>query len=220
MQDCHSIMICNAMIIHCPRNTIGKSIDPTDWLDFVGTPRGRSRPSTAFPNDGSIIFIMSSNLCGVCKYTISHLTNNNGCTFVEFIRWDNIICVTNATFIHPEDHALYSCLPYIRLAVNIYVRIFTHSLIQYENENFPWLRDCYSNNKLSIWVVIRSLEISSMPTQSPQGKYDFVRHDPSWRLVPRYLAIFVSSLCHESVSNDNLFAHGHCSPGWSIDFHR
>ena len=46
-----------------------------------------------------------------------------------------------------------------------------------------------------------------------------MRHHPPRRLVTRYLAIFVRSLWQESVSNDNLFAHGHCYPCWCIDFH-
>ena len=219
------------MISHWPSNTIGNSMDPADWLDFVDTPRGRSSSSTAVPNAGSITFVMSSNLCGMCKFIVSHLTDNNGYTFVKFIRRDDIICVSNGSFIHSEDHVLQSCLSWIQPAANINLRTLTHGLIQFENKNFLWLRDGCSSNNPSIWFVIRSLEISSMPTQSAQGKHDFsrtwtwhrrdfVRLHPSWRLVPRYLAFFVSSLCHESVSNENLFAHGYCSPGWSIDFHR
>lgn len=177
------------MIGYWPRNTIGNSMDPADWLDFVDTPRGRSSPSTAVPNAGSITFVMSSNLCGMCKYIVSHLTNNNGYTFVKFIRRDDIICVSNGTFIHPEDHVFQSCLPYIQPAANINLRILTHSLIQFENKNLPWLRDCCSKNNPSIWVVITSLEINSMLTQSPQGKHDFARTWTWLRATPSILTL-------------------------------
>ena len=177
------------MISHWPRNTIGNSMDPTDWLDFVDTPRGRSSPSTAVLNAGSITFVMSRNLCSMCKYIVSHLTNNNGYTFVKFIRRDDIICVSNGTIIHPEDHVFQSCLSWIQPAANIDLRILTHGLIQFENKNFLWLRDCCSSNNPSIWVVIRSLEISSMPTQSAQGKHDFSRTWTWLRATPSILTL-------------------------------
>ena len=70
-----------------------------------------------------------------------------------------------------------SCLPKLSVlhtaSANIDLRTLTHGLVQFENKNSPWLRDCCSNNNPSIWVVIKSLDISSMPTQSAQGKHDF-----------------------------------------------
>ena len=189
MQDCHSTMICNAMISHWPRNTIGNSMDPADWLDFVDTPRGRSSPSTAVPNAGSITFVMSRNLCSMCKYIVSHLTNNNGYKFVKFTRRDDMICVSNGSFIHPKDHVFQSCLSYIQPAANIDLRTLAHGMIQFENKNFLWLGDCCSSNNPSIWVVIISLEISSMPTQTPQGKHDFSRTWTWLRATPSLLTL-------------------------------
>jgi hypothetical protein len=65
----------------------------------------------------------------------------------------------------------------------------THGLIQFENKNFSWWRNCCSNNNPSIWVVSRSLEISSMTTQSSQGKYHFSRTWTWLRATPSILTL-------------------------------
>ena len=219
-------MICNSMISHWPDNAIGNSMDPADWLDFVGTPRGRSSPQTAAPNAGTTTFVMSGNLCGMCTYIFSHLINSNGYMFAKFIRRGDIFCVSNGTFIYPEDHVFQSCLSYIQpvrililelwLTVwfNLKIRIFLDWEIDVQT-----IIPRYGSLSEVLRLAAYRLNHHNGSMISPGLGHAFVRHHPYWRLVPRYQVFFLWSILHESVSNDNLFPHGHRSPGWSIDFH-
>jgi hypothetical protein len=68
--------------------------------------RGWSFPTTAIPNTGSFTFVMSRNLGGMGKYVVSHLAHNNRYAFVKFIRGDDIMCVPDGAFVHPNYHVL------------------------------------------------------------------------------------------------------------------
>jgi hypothetical protein len=49
---------------------------------------------------------MSRNLGGMGKYVVSHLAHNNRYAFLKFMRQDDIMCVPDGAFVHPNYHVL------------------------------------------------------------------------------------------------------------------